>query len=126
MGFATTGQLSELRDAIGAVVAGERQLRELDEMVATMGEALPAGDDALDRLWGRVELLLAEHGSGVLDDEELRAELAVLAPIPVRIGPAPEWRVTTGAGYRTDQVNLTLREEVPPPVAGRAHVAALV
>ena len=89
MGLVATDQISALRHTIGAVVAGFQPLSDLDNLTTRLGEELPIGDDTLDRLWGRVELLLAEHSMKHLDDAELRAELAVLAPIPCTSVPFP-------------------------------------
>ena len=106
-------QISELRRTIGEVVAGNWPVRSLEEVATRLGEELPAGDEPLDALWGRVELLLAERSMGHLDDDELRAELAVDAPIPVLIGPAPRSSLATRSAART--VRTILEGLVGPP-----------
>ncbi len=126
MGLIATDHVSELRHTIGAVVAGAQSLSDLDDLATRLGETLPIGEESLDRLWGRVELLLAEHSMQHLDDAELLAELAVLAPIPVFIGLAPRSYATTGSGSRTFPARVTLVLGLPVAVADTRSVAALV
>ena len=117
MGLDATDQISVLRNTIGAVVAGFQPLVDLDDLATGLGETLPNGDETLDRLWGRVELLLAEHSMGHLDDAEILGDLAILAPIPAYIGPVPQFHATTGSGARTFLSHVAL-------VVGRLPVAA--
>lgn len=126
MGLVATDQISVLRHTIGAVVAGSQPLSDLDDLATRLGEVLPIGDDTLDRLWGRVELLLAEHSMKHLDDAELRAELAVLAPIPVYIGPVPRFYTTTSSGARTLLSQLAQVVGSLPVGADTRSLAALV
>jgi len=126
MGFAATYTLQGLRRAIGEFVAGAISLNVLDELVIRMGEFLPSDDDLRSELWGQVELLLAEHSAGDLDDDELRADLATLAPVPVNVGPSPSTVTTTGSGARTVLTSLGLLLPLASPVADRRSVAALL
>lgn len=107
---------------LGLVVSdflvGAISLEDLDRAVAQVGEHPRDEDLALTKLWGSLELLLAEHSGGVLPDDELRAELGKLVWTTVAIGPRPLVRIVTATASRS------LTESVPGLALGSRSPAA--
>jgi hypothetical protein len=84
-----TNSLPGLKLTISRYLGDEISLRDLTDAFVPLGEILPGEDEALNFLWGRVELLLAEFSDGDLDLGELREELGELAPVPIALGARP-------------------------------------
>lgn len=104
--------LPSLRLAISRFLGGEVSLRDLEAFVVPLGEQLPGENEQLNGVWGFLELLLAEHGAGHLDDDEIRAELLKISPVRIVVGDAPT------AYHLTDATTAVVRE--PEPIRVRA------
>ena len=115
-----------LRSIVAAYLADRLSFERLDATVARMGEAVTDDDPGLLALWGALELRLAERSSGHLDDEEFRADLLAIVPLPVAIGAWPRVQQVTASSarsirYRAAGVYLGTRAP-----AGDTQVAAVL
>ena len=69
----------QLRQLVADYLSGVAPLAALDEVIAALGERELANPE-LARLWGNIELLLAERSAGDADDLEFRSGLVALGP----------------------------------------------